>query len=133
MNSNLDKQLCEEFPILYADRDKPIYESAMGFGFCVDDGWFDLIYNLSKNLTNIINELPKDQQKSYKVAQVKSKFGNLRYYMQNETPEMTKLIMAAECKSEKICEICGNTGQIVSNKGYLKALCNNHASELNFS
>lgn len=134
MDPKLDKQLCEEFPILYADRYKPIYESAMGFGFCIGNGWFKLIYDLSKDLSVLINKLSEEQKELYRAAQVKEKFGVLRYYMANETPEMTKLIMAAECKSAKICEKCGDEGLTRYNPAnWLKTLCSKHAKELNFT
>ena len=47
MNEKLDKQLCEKYPLLYRDRNAPMTETAMCWGFCCGDGWYNLIDTLS--------------------------------------------------------------------------------------
>lgn len=39
--------------------------------------------------------------------QVKEKFGTLRFYMSDETEEITNLIHEAESASSQTCEDCG--------------------------
>lgn len=47
MREELDKQLVEKYPLLYRDRHAPMTETAMCWGFCCGDGWYNLIDNLS--------------------------------------------------------------------------------------
>lgn len=43
MNEILDKQLCEKYPLLFKDRNADMKTTAMCWGFCHGDGWFDII------------------------------------------------------------------------------------------
>lgn len=47
-----------------------------------------------------------------RAAQVKQKFGTLRFYMTSGTDEMYKLINEAEHKSARTCEECGLPGKL---------------------
>jgi len=84
-------------------------------------GWHSLIYSLSNDLYKIIEKLPDGER--YRVAQIKEKFGGLRYYMDCETPEMTRLIQKAEGRSYKICEWCGDPGYQETHNWWIKTLC----------
>ena len=44
------KKLFESFPLLYRGRFKSISENLMPFGFECNNGWFKIIWNLSKNI-----------------------------------------------------------------------------------
>ena len=46
MNENLDKQLCEKYPLLFKDRNADMRTTAMVWGFCHGDGWFNIIDTL---------------------------------------------------------------------------------------
>ena len=47
MRKELDKQLCEKYPLLYRDRNAPMTETAMCWGFCCGEGWYNIIDTLS--------------------------------------------------------------------------------------
>lgn len=66
---------------------------------CVPPGWVKLIEDLYAQMPS-----------KCLVHQVKSKFGGLRFYVSRSTKEFDKLIDAAEYKSLKICNICGEPG-----------------------
>lgn len=123
MKKEYADKLYNDFPLLYADRNKSLKESLMGFGFECGDGWFDLIYDLSTKLERCIEiyiqENPKDHPRA---VQVKEKFGGLRFYMTSETSEMSNLINEAENKSYETCEICGKEGK-PNEKGWVTTLC----------
>lgn len=123
MRQELDKILCLRCPKLYADRWGNMAYTCMCWGFETDDGWYELIYKLSARLENLINQLPPQDQHKYKAVQVKEKFGELRFYMTMETPEMEALIDAAEEESAHICEICGRRGKTRDLAGWLQTLC----------
>src|SRR5579864_3526705 len=95
MKKELDDKLVESFPNLYADRHASMQETCMCWGF-PGDGWFDLIFELSKKLELMILLLPEEQRKEMKASQVKEKFGGLRFYMTYHHTEMAKLIAQAE-------------------------------------
>jgi len=126
MKEELDKKLCEDFPLLYADRNASMQETCMCWGFEVGDGWHDIIYKLSDKLEKMIKEYEKknpDAKGIMKASQVKEKFGTLRYYMTSSTDEMEKVISKAESQSAKTCEVCGKPGDLTG-KGWYRTLCN---------
>lgn len=60
------------------------------------------------------------------VAQVKEKFGGLRFYVDGGSYELHAAISKAERDSHYICEDCGEPG--VMRKGsWLRTLCDAHA------
>ena len=80
---------------------------------CVGPGWTPLIKDLIKSLWDI--------KWDGGLYQVKEKFGGLRFYI-NATPEQFKLVMAAEAKSFKTCEECGERGK-TRGDGWIRTLC----------
>ena len=103
MRKELDEQLCREFPNLYRNRGKSMQETCMCWGFDCDDGWFQIIYDLSKKLEAEMLKLPEKQRPFYGASQVKEKYGGLRFYVDSYTDEIGSLIREAEEKSEKTC------------------------------
>jgi hypothetical protein len=74
----------------------------MPFGFECGDGWFQLIYDLSEKLTKL--------NQGIEAAQVKEKFGGLRFYINSGNDNAYDLINEAEMKSYSVCERCGELG-----------------------
>ena len=71
----------------------------------VDKGWINLVDELCTKLKNGGFDLAN-------VAQVKEKFGGLRFYTDGPTtPEQQELINKAEKRSRKLCELCGVEGK----------------------
>jgi hypothetical protein len=132
MREELDKQLTNAFPLLYANRYLKEYRDPISFGFEVHDGWFDLIYKLSEKLEPLIRQYiiaHKDDPDNLSyiqlgqtwwptAIQVKEKFGTLRFYMSECTDEMSRLIDEAESLSGTICDICGKPGEVTNSSGY---------------
>lgn len=115
MDKKLEKQLVEKYPKLYKDYGGNIKETCMGWGFCCEDGWYKLIDELSEKLE------PLDVV----ATQVKEKFGELRFYFKCDNDNYEKAneyIDDASNQSYKICEICGNLGQLRS-IGYFQTCC----------
>jgi hypothetical protein len=54
--------------------------------------------------------------------QIKEKFGTLRFYIGNDTPEMRELIMDAEKKSSSRCDMCGCFAQLIK-RPYWRVRC----------
>ena len=56
-------------------------------------------------------------------AQVKEKFGSLRFYLDHGTEEMYEHIHAAEDASGKTCEECGEVATLDNSNFWVKTLC----------
>ncbi len=129
MNLNKTKILLEDFPNLYRQSKLSPSETCMCWGFECGDGWFDLIYKLSKDIINISED-------GVEAIQVKEKFGGLRFYWIENTlltdeqlSEINKLVDAAEDESYKICEKCGSREDIKQTDGWITTLCKNCMGE----
>lgn len=120
MKPELDKQLCDKFPILYRDRRASMYETCMCWGF-PGSGWFNLIHDLSQKLEAIAALQPDDENR-LKATQVKEKFGTLRFYTNYSSPEIDSAIREAEKLSAIICEQCGEPGS-VRRDGWIVTKC----------
>jgi len=114
MNLGLEKKLQREFPKLFRGKDKPLTESLMGFGIMCGNGWYGILYDLFRNLS----ELDEDIE----LLEVKEKFGTLRVYIINGSDKAYDLIEEAESKSRFVCEVCGKEGKLRSD-GWLFTLC----------
>lgn len=65
------------------------------------------------------------EEEGVRVAQVKEKFGGLRFYTCGEVSELLKeMIDTAEMLSYKTCECCGEPGIRRNNTYWIKTLCN---------
>ncbi len=95
-----------------------------GFPAIIDceHGWNEIIANCHQELKTIDDE--------YTIAQIKEKFGTLKYYFSSSNPSLYKQMCGVVSKYEKMssstCELCGSPGA-TRNSGYIKTLCNEHA------
>jgi len=119
------------------DRDFGHWSKHTRCGWGHGEGWNGLIYDLCVDLRNILNAY-KVSEKQLVVAQVKEKFGGLRFYYDlviyddegNELPELPdgldddieKAVRWAEYAAETTCEVCGQYGK-VRRGGWLVCLC----------
>ena len=120
MNTNLQENLFEKHPLVFADKGSIEPRSPFSQrGIECGNGWFKLLDNLCASLTDKIKvwqqKNPNIKNKHPRVAQVKEKLGGLRFYMTypggNEqilVMEFSEFISAFEKESYKICEQCGN-------------------------
>jgi hypothetical protein len=91
-------------------------------GFALEPGWEELVHNLCNVLENHISHLPEEIRPDVVCAQVKEKFGGLRFYMEQETPYISGAISLAENLSFKICCQCGAPG-VRRSGGWILTLC----------
>lgn len=89
------------------------------------EGWFTILSLLNTGLESI------DPQ--YRIAQIKEKFGGLRFYADPTSalfPEQRDrfydLIHAAEAASLTVCEVCGERGE-PQGPGWIQTLCDDCA------
>ena len=95
----------------YPDR-APITDC--GFFEC-GNGWFTLIKELIEDLI----ALGWDKQ----ICQVKEKFGTICFYINSGGDEIHKRIITAERDSCTICEVTGKPGELRTDIGWIRTLC----------
>lgn len=66
------------------------------------------------------------------IMQVKEKFGGLRIYVQSPPQDLEREIDFAESASFHVCEVCGVKGELRRRRGWLKTLCDGHATDMQF-
>jgi hypothetical protein len=119
MNDNSEQFLRATFPNLYAKLTH----------FEVDEGWYNLIKELSHKLEDEIVKMPKEERENCYAVQVKEKFGGLRFYISAGTPVMYADIDDAESASFKTCEVCGRPGE-PGGRFWIKTVCDKHLKEM---
>lgn len=126
MNTRLDKLLCKEHPLLFAQRHADVKTTAMCWGFECGDGWYGIIKEAADQLEPLIQATghPED----HTAVQIKEKYGTLCIYMSAETEEMSKIIRAAEEKSIGTCERCGRPGRL-RGRGWYYTACAKHVQK----
>jgi hypothetical protein len=94
-----------------------------------DDGWFDIIFDLCKDLQHEINNSGCEQVVA---LQVKEKFAGLRFYASGGN-EVTSAIIDKYAKlSMDTCEITGGKGYLCEKYGWYKTLSTQSAILLGF-
>ena len=66
MNKHLDDYLCKKYPEIFADRNKPMTETCMCWGFEHGNGWFFLIDTLCSSIQHHIGHPPWAPKKGFK-------------------------------------------------------------------
>jgi hypothetical protein len=130
MNKELTEKLWNDFPLLYRDKNGPITQTLIPFGFECSSGWEPIIRSLSAKLEPLIQKFIDDNKDQYpevvenypRAIQVKEKYSTLSFYMTSSTDEMEDLIRVAEKESGRTCEYCGKEGHITKH-GWLRTLC----------
>lgn len=121
MTKELQDKLYSKYPDLFKQKDLPSTQSCMCWGIAVGDGWYNLIEELCRELTKLGGGV--------EAAQVKEKFGGLRFYLefgehtsQLVIDEAHRLENEYEAKSYTICETCGQPGK-VSQTRWIQTIC----------
>lgn len=96
----------------YHSDEKPIVDS---YFFEIESGWYPLVKELIEDLI----ALGWDKQ----ICQIKEKFGGLRFYINNGSDEIFDRISKAERESYKICEVTGQPGELRTDIGWHRTLC----------
>lgn len=120
MRQELDDLLCALAPKLYAQRNMPMSQTCMCWGF-PGDGWFGLLLEASLALEALNLRI--------EAVQVKEKFGTLRFYIGGpdfNDERVQAIVRRAERRSAVECEECGAAGK-GRGGGWIRTLCDAHA------
>jgi hypothetical protein len=96
-----------------------------------NEGWKEIIDEVSAKIEAVNN---KYSPSSYiHAAQIKQKFGGLRYYIniedidEQDVKYVYEVIAEAESKSFTVCEVCGQHASSAKDRRYyIETLCDEH-------
>ena len=130
MKQELDEQLCKKYPKMMVNRNKPMMETCMCWGFECGDGWFNILDQLMGNIQHHIDWKNKNSEVVAQVTldQVKEKFGTLRFYYSGGDDEISGMVRMAESMSGVTCEECSAPAE-THGPGWIKTLCDHHEAE----
>lgn len=115
------KRMEERFPKMFVDK--------YG-GFAVGEGWWPILEKLCASIQSHIDWKEKQGNPipQVTVAQIKEKFGGLRFYYDGGDDQIYGMVRMAEAWADSSCEECGAPGTS-GGKGWIKTLCPIHRAE----
>lgn len=105
-------------------------------GVAIGEGWFPIIESLCQNIQAYV-DWKQEQQTKYNrgegcvqpvVAQIKEKFGGLRFYYDGGDSEVSGMVRMAEAWADHTCERCGSPATRRGG-GWVRTLCDQHEAE----
>jgi hypothetical protein len=120
MRKELEQKFQTRWPEWFRDLYGDVTQTCLHFGFQHRDRWFDLVWRLCEQIEKVVGGTP------FKVAQVKEKFGGLRFYFEGGNDAFDAIrahIAVAEKESFHICEVCGQPGTLM---GLTRTRCDLH-------
>ncbi|SHJ18890.1 hypothetical protein SAMN02745165_01746 [Malonomonas rubra DSM 5091] len=116
MRIEIENKLVQEFPKLFPG------EPAI----MIDDGWFDLVYQLCNFLQHSADQCGDPQIACF---QIKEKFGGMRFDIDGECNDyQAGAIQFAQLLSGVICDKCGRPGtQQGNSRGWCQTRCTDFA------
>ena len=107
-------------------------------GVAVGSGWYHIVEKLCSNIQHHIDWQQKTAEHCAKlnkpvpevapqvvVAQIKEKFGGLRFYYDGGDDYVSGLVSMADSWASQTCEQCGAVGKLRTG-GWLRTLCDTH-------
>ena len=115
------KQMEERFPKIFAE--------PYG-GFACGEGWWPILEALCGQIQHHIDWKNKQGNVVHQVtvAQIKEKFGGLRFYYSGGDDAIDGMVRMAESWAARSCEECGAPGKSREG-GWIKTLCDHHEAE----
>ena len=127
MTPELDQKLCEKYPLIMAERNLGVMQTAMCWGFDHGDGWYNLLDSAMRLVQSHIERQKRFGNEIEQVVfeQVKEKFGMLTIYHRGGDEYTNGVLRMAEEMSRHTCEVCGDVGY-PNEKGWIRTLCDEH-------
>lgn len=102
-------------------------------GFSVGRGWWPILQALCANIQSHTDWWNKNHEKhpiveQVVVAQIKEKFGTLRFYYDGGDDQISGMVRMAEAWADRSCEECGAPGT-AGGQGWIRTLCPVHRAE----
>lgn len=130
-------QLVAAYPRLFHDRHPRIASD-------LPHGWFDIVDQLCRSISATLDSASAED---FQIAQIKEKFGGLRFYFEFTSAEgppvgsgnaqvvgraplfepIRALVLEAEDRAGLTCQVCGNPGSRHVIDGWISTRCDAHA------
>lgn len=148
MNKELQNQLAKKYPNIFRDIGGDPMQTCMAWGLECGDGWYSIIDSLCSVIKNTVENVKRrwsdevpDLLFDVRAAQVKEKYGSLRFYIDIDFDTREDLedrikndimrsiesihgsVSMAESMSHVVCENCGKTGSIDYDQMWLRCEC----------
>jgi hypothetical protein len=116
-----EKRMIEKYPKMF---------SHPYGGFAVGEGWWPVIEKLCSNIQHYLNWKNKESEvvPQVVVAQVKEKFGGLRFYYDGGDDRVQGMVSMAEAWADAVCEDCGAPAT-KKTTGWIRNVCDKHFEE----
>jgi hypothetical protein len=133
MDKLCEERLVREFPMLYREYKRE--GSCMSWGFTVGQGWFPIVYELSREIEQAAEKFGVTNL--VYMVQVKEKFGMGRFAVRVGTEDQREeagssldvasahiqaLCREAENKTKTVCELCAKPGTLIKD-GWWRVRC----------
>jgi hypothetical protein len=102
MKLELDELLCEKYPKMMVNRNKPMQETCMCWGFDCGDGWFNILDQLMGNIQHHIDwkEKQRTLAMAYNLMAAQAKEGNFDLF-----DDSMKDLNNPEYKAKRLSEV----------------------------
>ena len=91
MKNDLDKKLCEKYPKIFVNRNKPMNETCMCWGFDHGDGWYNIIDSMCSAMTYTYQtsiEVDALRAIAWNLEPTKWGDGEVKYYLDVQGPQV---------------------------------------------
>lgn len=103
----------------FRERNKDFLENV---DVAIGDGWMPLI---DTALGMIRAEMKANPKITFRVQQIKEKFGGMRFYVQTNSLEIRAIVEFVEAMADVMCEDCGTVLNVTREapRGWIKTRC----------
>ena len=124
MRKELEEKLIKRFPTWFSVNDDA--RPSLAFPFRCGDGWFETVWRLCVDLEPMVPKVEQERGESFKVLQVREKFGRLRFYVSHYADATNERIFQAVKEAFHTCEVCGQRGQQFDRGDWVRVRCDEH-------
>ena len=122
----------EEFEKRMEEKYPAMFSQPYG-GFAVGEGWWPIIESLCANIQSHTDWWNKNREtrpvvEQVVVAQIKEKFGGLRFYYEGGDDKIQGMVRMAEAWADAVCEDCGAPAT-KKTTGWIRNVCDKHFEE----
>lgn len=104
MNEELDKQLCEKYPLIFRDRHGDMSKTCMVWGMCCGDGWYDIIDRMCSRIQSHIEYVDKNiewtRKWNEKVNDENEEWVSFADRVERPIPEPVEQVVAIQVKEK---------------------------------
>jgi hypothetical protein len=132
---NYTEDQYDEFAARMHEKFPEMFSQPYG-GFAVGPGWWPILEALCNQIQHYIKWRQEQKEKYGRgpgcpdvvVAQIKEKFGGLRFYYDGGDEKVDGMVRMAESWAALTCEECGKPG-VMRSGGWIRTLCDEHEAE----